>query len=80
VPNLQFGSCKPGILPNCKFGTPDNLYVKSSIFPNLGTRNEAGTRNEQESGKEPGFNSKGFVRIRASSEYFLISKELSDIR
>jgi hypothetical protein len=23
VPNLQFGSLKPGILPNCKFGTPD---------------------------------------------------------
>jgi hypothetical protein len=29
VPNLQFGSRKPGILPNCKFGTPDNLFVKS---------------------------------------------------
>jgi pyridoxal phosphate enzyme (YggS family) len=28
VPNLQFGSCKPGTLPNFKFGTPDNVFVK----------------------------------------------------
>ena len=29
---MQFGSCKPGTLPNCKFGTPDNVYVKSSVL------------------------------------------------
>jgi hypothetical protein len=28
VPNLQFGSYKP---PNCKFGTPENIYVKRLI-------------------------------------------------
>jgi hypothetical protein len=31
VPNLQFGSGKPGILPNCMFGTPDKVYRAFNI-------------------------------------------------